>query len=112
MARAAATRASLLREASGGFADGSDRGRTLPGAQAHVVAVPGFLPSWSCEFDSRHPAPVKALVKGTFAMPPRFLGDSSPRSGHYAGHWVAAPPTGPLSPSLSLCVDPLGDDGF
>jgi hypothetical protein len=38
--------------------------------------------------------------------------DSSPQAGHYAGHWVPAPPTGPLSPSFSVCVDVLGDDGF
>jgi hypothetical protein len=29
-----------------------------------------------------------------------------------SGHWVAAPPTGPLSPSFSVCVDALGDDRF
>jgi hypothetical protein len=32
----------------------------------------GILPSWSCEFDSRHPLHVKALVKSPFAMPPCF----------------------------------------
>ena len=61
--------------------------------------------------------PMASYRHGPTALPssgaPRLLlRDSSPRSGHYAGHWVPAPPTGPLSPSFSVCVDALGDDGF
>ena len=32
----------------------------------------GILPSWPCEFDSRHPLHVKAKSRAPFAMPPRF----------------------------------------
>ena len=75
---------------------------------------------------TRKPRPSKLVMRVRFSSPAPREGpsqgplrnaavlprDSSPRSGHSASHWVAAPPTGPLSPSFSVCVDALGDDGF
>jgi hypothetical protein len=58
------------------------------------------------------PAPREGPSQGPLRSAAVLLRDSSPRSGHYAGHWVAAPPTGPLSPSFLVCVDALGGDGF
>jgi hypothetical protein len=51
------------------------RGATRSNRRAHPSRLRwarGFLPSWPCEFDSRHPLYVMALVKGPFAIPPCF----------------------------------------
>jgi hypothetical protein len=63
----------------------------------------GLLPSWSCEFDSRHPLHVKALVKSPFAMPPCFC--VTARRGRAITRAIGFRPLGsgptnwPLSPS-------------
>jgi hypothetical protein len=90
------------------------RGARRSDQKAHpsrLEQVRRFLPSGPCEFDSRHPLHVKVLVKGPFAVPPCFC--VTARCGRAITRArVAAPPTGPSSPSFSVCVDALGDDGF
>jgi hypothetical protein len=97
---------------------GSPRLRRLAWPQSVTTysAMRGLLPSWSCEFDSRHPlhnarSTMKAPVKGRFRNAARLLHDSPARSGHYVGHWCGAT-NWPLEPQLSVCVEMRsGDDG-
>jgi hypothetical protein len=58
------------------------------------------------------PAPREGPSQHPLCNAAVLLRDSSPRSGHYAGHWVPAPPSGPSSPSFSVSLDALGYDGF
>jgi hypothetical protein len=58
------------------------------------------LPSWSCEFDSRHPLKVKALVKAMFVGSAiRCIGGHSTRA-ISLGHQIWAT-DGPSEPQLS-----------
>jgi hypothetical protein len=61
------------------------RGERRSNRRAHrsrLWWVRRFLPSWSCEFDSRHPLKATSLVKAAFAMPP---------SGFKRAHWARTP---------------------
>ena len=55
---------------------------------------------------------VKALVKGLFCVAAMLLRGSPVALGPLRGPSGVAPPARPLSPSFSVCVDALGDDGF
>ena len=62
----------------------------------------GFLPSWSCEFDSRHPLKATSLVRAAFAMPPcAFNGAHWARAITWAhSFWAIDRPSEPQLSSL------------
>ena len=67
------------------------RGARRSDQQAHpsrLGEARRFLPSWPCEFDSRHPLHRESHSQGPLRSAAVLLRDSSPRSGHYAGHWL------------------------
>jgi hypothetical protein len=74
----------------------SARGRTFTDGLGHTSKL-----VMRVRFSS--PAPRDCLSRGPVRNAAVLLRDSSPQSGHYAGHWVLAPPTGPLSPSFRRC---------
>jgi hypothetical protein len=64
----------------------------------------GILPSWSCEFDSRHPLHVKALVNAASTMPSCFcVTVRRARAITWANGCGAT--NSPLEPQLSVYVE-------
>ena len=78
------------------------RGARRSDQKAHpsrLEQVRRFLPSWPCEFDSRPPLHVKVLVKGPFAVPPRFC-VTARRAGPLRGPLGGGGTNWPLEPQL------------
>jgi hypothetical protein len=59
-----------------------------------------FLPSWSCEFDSRHPLHAKALVKDAFRVAVMLRQDILPCSGPYVDHCLRRRHLAPGDPAF------------
>jgi hypothetical protein len=66
------------------------------GVCSTVHAARGILPSWPCEFDSRHPLHTIAPSQLTFSVPKLFehRDDKNDRAGHACFLIIGAPSTG------------------